>query len=294
MVGELSGIASAAAWALASLALKDLSARMNAAVINGVRCGISLFFFLGVLLFMGRGAELFTMPLFGLTMLVLSGFVGVGVGDVLYIWSMRIIGAARTMPITGAYPLLTLIPAIFFLGERVTPAVIGGTVLVLSGATLLAVPPQVGFGSMRTLIHGKERVGLGLAVATALTWAFSAMVLKLGLQEIDTVLSTIVRLATASASLLLIAGVVERGSVDVRKIDARAWGWIGLITVAGTISTFLFVVSVQMAGAAKASALTATAPLFALPIAVRMGERVTGRVVLGTFLTVGGIWLLVF
>jgi drug/metabolite transporter (DMT)-like permease len=273
--------------------MKYLSARMNAAVVNGLRCGISLIFFLGVLLAMGRGGELFSLPLFGATMLVLSGVVGVGLGDVLYIWSMRVIGAARTMPIAGSYPLLTLAPAVFLLGESVTPGVVGGVVSIVCGATMLAVPPQVGWRSIAMLFFGKERLGLVLAVVTAFTWAFSTTVLKLGLAELDTLVSTIIRLFTASLSLLLIAAVVERGSVNVRRIDRSAWMWLGFITVAGTVSTFLFVVSVQYGGAAKASALTATAPLFALPIAVRMGERVTRRIVVGTLLTVAGIWLLV-
>ncbi len=293
MTGELYGISCAAAWALTSLAMKHLSTQMNAAVINGLRCGVSFLFFLAVLAVLGGGSQLVHMPPVAAVLLLLSGFIGVGVGDVFYIWSMRLIGAARTMPIAGAYPLLVLFIAAPFLGEQITLAIVVGTVLVLGGVTLLAIPPGLGLRSMGALLVGAERRGLLLALLTAVTWTTSAMMLKIGLQEIDPIVSNILRLAAASVSLLAIAGVVERGSLDLRKIDSRAFAWLLFVTAFGTVATYAFVLAVQLAGAGKATVLSATAPLFALPFAVRMGERVTLRVVAGTVVTVAGITLLV-
>jgi drug/metabolite transporter (DMT)-like permease len=56
----------------------------------------------------------------------------------------------------------------------------------------------------------------------------------------------------------------------------------------------LFVLAVQRAGAAKTAVLSSTAPLFALPLAaLLLGERLTGRVILGTLLSIAGVWLVV-
>jgi drug/metabolite transporter (DMT)-like permease len=52
---------------------------------------------------------------------------------------------------------------------------------------------------------------------------------------------------------------------------------------------------VYYAGAAKASVINATSPLFGLPLSlVFLHERITRRIALGTALTVLGIWLVLW
>lgn len=293
MVGELSGIGGAACWAAASIAMKLLATKVNAAVLNGLRCAVSLLFFLAVLAWVRRFGELATLPLAAAGLVILSGFIGVGLADVTYIWSLKLIGAARAMPISDTYPLITLILAVFLLAEPITPRLVAGTVLVVGGVVLLALPADVGPSGWTGFLTGANRLGLLAAALTACGWAISATALKLGLANLDVLMCNVLRLATSSASLLAIAAVAEPKSLDLRHFDRRTWAILLLITVLGTFATLGFVVAVDLAGAAKASALSASAPVFGLPLAFVTGERLAPRVIMGTILTVIGIWLLV-
>jgi len=64
----------------------------------------------------------------------------------------------------------------------------------------------------------------------------------------------------------------------------------GLMSVA---STGLFVVCVSLAGAGRAAVLTATSPLFAVPLSVLLlGEPGSWRILAGTLASVLGVVLL--
>ena len=58
-------------------------------------------------------------------------------------------------------------------------------------------------------------------------------------------------------------------------------------------ATAFFLLSVSLAGAGRAAVLTATSPLFAVPLSVLLlGERGSWRIVAGTILSVAGVILL--
>jgi len=73
-----------------------------------------------------------------------------------------------------------------------------------------------------------------------------------------------------------------------------------VLTIAGagvagiSIASLLFVFALFEAGAARTSVLTASSPLFAMPLAVAfLGEQLTRYVLLGTTLSVAGIIIVV-
>jgi drug/metabolite transporter (DMT)-like permease len=58
------------------------------------------------------------------------------------------------------------------------------------------------------------------------------------------------------------------------------------------LSSILWLIGLHEAGAAKAAALSSTAPIFAAPLAaLALRERMTSAVLVGTALTVGGVAL---
>ena len=60
------------------------------------------------------------------------------------------------------------------------------------------------------------------------------------------------------------------------------------------IGSILYVNAVFFTGAAVTSVIASTAPLFALPFTiVFLKERVTLLILLGTILTISGVWLVV-
>jgi drug/metabolite transporter (DMT)-like permease len=70
---------------------------------------------------------------------------------------------------------------------------------------------------------------------------------------------------------------------------------LGVVVLTGIIGmslgTFAYLAAVQRAGAARTSVLTAAMPVFGVPFSLLLGEKLTVRIVVGTLLTIGGVWL---
>ena len=138
MVGELAALGSAFLWALTNTVMGSQSGRVPALVISTMRC-LYAALFLGVIAvaFVVTGG--FTYPSARSALAIAAaGTLGLGIGDTLYIGSLRRVGVSRAFPISmAAYPLLTVVLAIALLGEDITVPVALGTVLIIAGIYLI-------------------------------------------------------------------------------------------------------------------------------------------------------------
>jgi len=290
MIGELSGLGCAVIWAAVSSIMRSLSERISPIAINGLRCAFSVATLALLILALGRMDTLAAVPLAGAAAIVVSGIIGQSLGDGMFIASMKLIGASRALPVSGIQPLLTLGLAVLFLGERVTPESFAGTLLVILGIYLLAFPYSP-LNQAGALLGSADRRGLLLALAAAACWAVSTIIIRRALESVDIVAANFIRLSTATLCLTGLELLLSRG----RRPAGLSRRSLTILAIAGFISAFssmMYLTAVFYAGAAKASVLSSTAPLFGLPISVLfLHEKISSRVVAGTLITVGGIWL---
>jgi len=95
-------------------------------------------------------------------------------------------------------------------------------------------------------------------------------------------------LMVALFAMTLKLGKIER----IKAYGARSLGIVFLAGIVGTgLGTFTFLTAVQRAGAARTSILTATTPLFGVPFSLLLKERPSSRTLVGTSLTMVGVWL---
>lgn len=266
--------------------------QMSPVVVNGLRCVFAAFTMAAVVLLTGRAGALATLPASVAAAIVVSGVLGQAVGDAAYVRSAKLIGASRALPLSSSAPLLTMLLAALFLGEAVNAANVLGTVLVIGGVVLLAIP----YGPILSaqVFANADRGGLLAALSAAFCYAISTVVLKSGLEGVDVIVANFLRMSTAA---LMLTGLElqQSGARVPTGLSRRA---LGVMTLTGLLSAFsssMYVTSVQFAGAAKASILTSTSPLFGLPLAlVFLRERVNRRIVAGTIASVVGIWLVLW
>jgi DME family drug/metabolite transporter len=204
---------------------------------------------------------------------------------------MQRIGVARTMPISMSYPLLASVLAVALLGERVTPGLLGGLLLIPLGLLLLTLP------SGRVVVPdadaGSLRAGVALAAGAALCWAISAVMIRPALDQVDVLPASVIRTTAGAASVWLVGW--RLGRLDAwRMLHGPR---LQMVFVGGIVPAFsgLFsLYAVQHAGVARQATLAATAPLYGVPLsALALKEQVTRRMALGTLITVIGVALVI-
>jgi drug/metabolite transporter (DMT)-like permease len=297
-LGELAGLASAAAWAVNSTLLRWLAPRADVVVLNALRCAIATVLLGGAVVLLGRADQLDDVPLPAAALLLATVVIGIGLGDSLYFHALRLVGVARAQPIAMSYPLFTTLLAMALLGERLSAGALVGVGLVVVGVALVATA-QVGArgGGKGIAAQSRQqlRLGAALAIGAALCWAVGTVLLRPALEGVDLWVATTIRMLGAA---LLLHVYAARHLPAVRRVarDSRAFALGVLLLGVGTaISLSLFLVSVAYAGAARASALSSASPLFGVPLAVMLlRERVTWQLLVGAGTTLAGVWLIVW
>ena len=138
-------------------------------------------------------------------------------------------------------------------------------------------------------------VSLGLLAATGA--AGVAILGRLGLQQVDTVLATALRSIVMCVSLLVLAGATGglrtlfAGHAD---LDARAWVFVIGAGVCGAASWLAYFAALKVANAGPVAALDRLSlPLILVLGVALLGENVGWRGWTGVALAVGGTYLIV-
>jgi drug/metabolite transporter, DME family len=285
-LGALASLGSAMAWAVTSLLARSLMPGLGSADVNAVRAAIGgTLLVVWVLATAGVGAFT-TVSAEAWALLTLSIVVAIAIGDTVFFESTRALGLGRAMTIATTYPVGAAVIASAFLGEPLTLAIAAGMAVTLVGLILIVAPwadrpPE-------------ERFGFGVATAAlaSLAWAVSTVLVKPPLAEMDAVTAQAIRLPLAAVALAPWARSAPRA---LMRASRSAWVRIAVLSGVTSISSVMFVAGVKYAGVAVASALSSTAPMFAIPLAiVVLGERLTPRALLGATITVAGIVVLHF
>ncbi|MCC6628115.1 MAG: DMT family transporter [Chloroflexi bacterium] len=290
--GALASLASALLWATTNLLVKLEAHRVGVVAMNAYRTTVGAVVMLAVFLAVPDPGRLLTMPLSSIAALLVSVIVGLVFGDTLNFRAMMLIGLARSFPISGSFPLFTLILAAVVLRESVGWREVIGCLVTLAGVMLVAIP-SAGIHEPR-LDRRTNLAGVACALGAAIMWSISSTTVKIGLDDLDVVAANAIRLPVAAAVLL---AMTARGRPQPRpwQLPRSTITVIVLTGVLGSgLSGFLWMYGVQAIGAARAAVLSATSPIFAAPMsAALLKERLTRRILAGTLLSVAGIIVIV-
>lgn len=138
MIGELAALGAAICWTVSAVLYKEALLRVEPIPANIVRCVCTSMVSVAFLAVMGKFGVLMALPVYAAVLASVSGIVGLGLGDTLYMVSLKLIGVARAVPVTCTYPLFNLLLAVFFQGETVTLYVVLGTFAIFFGVWLLS------------------------------------------------------------------------------------------------------------------------------------------------------------
>jgi drug/metabolite transporter (DMT)-like permease len=290
MLGVIIALATSLAWAGSSTILKYLSSRINAVFVNTMRLWVGSVILLAVVILSGKSMGILQVPFWTIVIIAVSGILSNAAGDTVYIKSLSFLDVSRSYPISqSAFPVMTLVAAIFLLNESFDWFNILGSALVLAGIFMIIGKNK---NNPTSKISGK---GVALTLLAALLWASGAIALKIGLTKTDPFLAAAIR--DVASALVLTGLVFGRKSEDRLKLSSYGRRNLILVACAGLLTYGLgavgYVTAIQLIGAGKTVFLSASAPIFVLPLSVIfLKERLSPLSLAGVFVSVAGICLI--
>jgi drug/metabolite transporter (DMT)-like permease len=299
ILGGIAALMAALLWAVAAIIFRRLGENIPPNELNLVKGCLAVSLMVVTTLVLREALPI--MPPATFILLLISGVVGVGIGDSTYFESLNYLGSRFALLLGMIAPPLTGILAWLFFRETI--ALIGwlGIAITIGGVAWVITEEQSGENKVKI----NYKLGLKFAFIAALAQAIGAVISRYAMTEAGVTVS-----ALQTAIIRLLAGIVyliimivlskKTPFVWLRKDENGSWvtTWklVRLVALVGFIGTYTSVwlqqLSIQYAQVAIAQTLLSTSPLFILPIIALRGEKLSFRAVIGAIIALAGIVLL--
>jgi transporter family protein len=124
--------------ALTSILAKIGVKNINSNLATAIRTVVILFFAWGIVFFQGGAKEIFQISKTSFIFLILSG-IATGLSWLFYFYALKVGDASKVVPIDKLSLVLTIILAALILKEKVTLPIIIGSLLMTTGALIIAL-----------------------------------------------------------------------------------------------------------------------------------------------------------
>lgn len=290
--GEFAAILTAFCWAITSSSFEDAGKRIGSINLNLLRLLFG-FMFLSIFTLITRGLILpIDASMEAWAWLLLSGLIGIVIGDLLLFEAFVLIGARISMLIYASVPPLSGIIAYIFLKESMTPFQILGMFVTIAGIALVILD---GSGQKNKLKFTHPIFGISLAFGGAFCQALGYVIGKYGLGDYDPFAATQIRLLAGIFTFIVIFSI--RGYWKTffpifKELKALKSTLIGSI-FGPFIGISLSLYAVQRINPGVASTLMSITPMLLILYAVIIKrEKVQIKEILGSSLAIVGLGLM--
>jgi DME family drug/metabolite transporter len=294
MIGEFAALGAAISWTVSALLYRKALSETKPVSANIVRLTLTSAVLLAFLVATGMLGVLASLPTNVVVLAGVSGIIGLGLGDTLYMISLKMIGVTRAVPVTCTYPLFNLLWVALLAGEPITWSVALGAVVIVLGIWLLSLE-----GEKDTLDAQKKVLGRGLAVAlaTALLWSVSIAMMGLAVKETpnlgDAFAINTIRILTIAVSFAISAPIVDRGLGFLKMRRRTVVTLIAGGIVALGLGWFLLSISFIDTLQSRAVPISSATPLFSTLAGILiLHEKVNVKNVMGSIMIVAGVFII--
>jgi drug/metabolite transporter (DMT)-like permease len=293
-LGEVFALATSACWTVTTLSFEAAGRRVGSLAVNWIRLVLATLL-LAAFTQIWRGKAL---PLDASAhawgWLLLSGFAGLVVGDMLLFEALVRIGSRTSALIMALSPPMAALLGWLVLGETLRPTQIAGMAVTLSGIALAVLQRGPDGNGLRL---SASFTGLLAAFGGAVGQASGLVLSKLGMGDYDAFASTQIRIFAGLAGYTVIF-IIFRHWPRVRRAvrDAQAMKFIGLGSFFGPfLGVSLSLLAVHLAPTGVAATLMALTPILVLaPARVFFKEKVGLREAVAALVAVVGVSILCF
>ena len=288
--GEIAALSAAGLWAFATLMFGRLGKQLSPLALNLIKGTMAIGFI--VLTLAIRQQLLASLPMGSVVLLLISGFVGIGLGDTAYFATVNTLGPRQALLLEMLAPPMAAVMSLVFLQEQLPLLAWVGMALTLAGIIWVVSErsPKVNSNNSKATITR----GLCFGLIAALGQAIGSVLSRAALADtvVDPLWSTLLRL---SAGLVCIGGLLlwRRKEQTFTRPSGRLLGGVAIAAFFGTyLGIWLQQVALKYSPTGIAQSLLATSPIMVLPMALVIGERITLRAVCGAVVALVGVWLL--
>ncbi len=255
---------------------------VNSNVATAVRTTVVLVFSWIMVFVVGSQSTLSGVPVWTLVFLFLSG-LATGASWLCYFRALHLGDVNKVTPIDKSSTVLTMLLAFLLLGEPLTPLK-AAAMAVIAWGTWLMIPRRTGESAPEQGRHG----WLFFALLSALFASLTAILGKIGIQDIESNLGTALRTIVVLIMAWFIV-FLRKEQGQVRDISRRSWLFLVLSGVATGLSWLCYYRALQDGPA------SVVVPIDKLSILVTilfsrliLGERIGRRALAGLALIVVG------
>ncbi len=288
MTGEIAALTTALSWAIAARLFRQLGGSFSALSMNLWKGLFTVAVLTVVILFF---VPLSSLPAEAYAWLLLSGVIGIGIGDTFFFLALRRIGDSQTVLVAETLaPIFAALLAMVWIAEWLSWQQWLGVALVIISVDMVIKSKR------RFATEIVPSVGYLYAVIAAVCQAIGAVISRDILTGYDIG-------AAEAANWRLIGGVIVVALFMLIRREkwlpkssepAKMWGMFAIATLLGTVFAMYF----QMLGFANAKAgivqtLIATSAVFSLGVAAVMGEKIHRSTVGWSLAALAGVAVLV-
>jgi len=224
--------------------------------------------------------------------LLISGFVGFVIGDIMLFQSFVVIGARISMLVMSLVPPITAILGWIILGETMTGKQIFAMFVTVSGIALVLLGRRKNNSSNKSKKISVTLIGLLLALGGAFGQAGGLVLSKKGMGNYDAFAASQIRIIAGVVGYVIIisfAGLWKKTFAGIKNVSAMKAVSLGSF-VGPFLGVSLSLLAIKYTTTGIAATLTSLAPvIIILPSVMINKEKVRLLEVLGAVISIVGV-----
>lgn len=283
--GIIAALLSAASWAFGTVVFDRIGKIVPYVGITFLKGIFSIILMVALLMFTGGLQTIGKRDFF---FLVLSGIIGISIGDSLFFKSLQDLGAKVQVIFFLLGQIFTMILSLLLLGEVLSPEQYAGAMILLAGIVIVIWGKQTD--------HPNKIRGIICGLLSILCFSASVIMVKIAIADVEVVTATFYRMVFGTIFTLGF-GVVGK----------QLFSWISPLRNKRILSLFILnvfvityggfllsMVAIKFITVSLTSVLGTTEPVFVLLFAYLINKEKTSRQeIIGTLITLVGLLMII-
>lgn len=290
-LGEALSLLSAILWALAVIFFRKSGRRVHPLSLNMFKNLLALGFFIPTIYIVGE-TILRPVPTEIYLVLLLSGFIGIAIGDTLFFGSLNHLGAGLSGIVICMYSPFIITLSLIFLKEKLTALQVIGASMIICAVLIATIEKR-----KHTRNSKKTIIGVVLGILASASMAAGVVLMKPILEESPLVWTTLVRLCGGIIGLTVMFAVYpQRQRLVDSLVKTKSWTNAVVGSLVGAyLAMLVWLGGMKYTQASVASALNQTSTIFIFIFAaLLLKEPMNQRRIAGIVLAFAGSFLVTF